>query len=326
MRALVVLLTLAACPAQDASPERLIEAGHWKQARVLVEARLREAPGDANATFLLSQIRAAFGEREAPVALAEKAVKLDPAVARYHRQLAEVQGLLAQHANVFQQIGIARRFRKEIDSAIALNGRDTQALRDLLEFYLVAPGIAGGDVKKASAMADRIASIDVCEGFLAKARIAEYRKDLREQQAMLRRAVEVRPASYKAQIALAEFCLNPSSRDEGTAETAARKAIASDSGRADAYGVLASIYAGRGNWTALEELLSAASAAVPDDLMPYYRAADWLLIDGRDLARAERYLGTYLSQAPEGNRPTSADAHRKLDLARNVRTRRGGSQ
>jgi tetratricopeptide (TPR) repeat protein len=326
MRMVLVVLAPVVCLAQDTSPERLIEAGHWKRARVLVEARLHVAPPDANATFLLSQIRAAFGEREAPVALAEKAVRLDGGVARYHRQLAEVQGLLAQHANVFQQIGIARRFRKEIDAAIALDGRDPQALRDLLEFYLVAPGIAGGDVKKAAAMADRIAAIDACEGFLAKARVAEYRKDTKEQQAMLRRAVEARPGSYKAQITLAELCLTPSSRDEGVAEAAVRKAIAIDDGRADGYGVLAAIYAGRANWTALEELLSTASAAVPDDLTPYYRAADRLLTDGRDFARAERYLGTYLSQTPEGNRPTNADAQHKLDLARNGRPRKGVSQ
>src|SRR5215831_15520311 len=161
MRAyLLVLVAAVTSFAQDAAPEKLIEAGHWKRARTLVERNLEETPDDANATFLLSQIRAAFSDRTSPLDLAEKAVRLDGGVARFHRQLAEVQGLLAQHANVFQQIGLARRFRKEIDAAIELDPRDAQALRDLLEFYLRVPGIAGGDVKKAAAMADRIAAID----------------------------------------------------------------------------------------------------------------------------------------------------------------------
>src|SRR5215471_5486294 len=163
---------------------------------------------------------------------------------------------MAQHAGVFQQVGLARRFRKEIDTALALDARDTQALRDLLEFYLLAPGILGGDVKTAVRVSDRIAAIDACEGYLAKARIAEYRKDRGEQEAMLRRAAEVRPPSYKAQIALAEFRLP---HDESSAEALARTAIETDGGRSDAYGILASVYAARANWNALEALLSSAS-------------------------------------------------------------------
>ena len=52
---------------------------------------------------------------------------------------------MAQHSNAFQQLFLARRFRKEIDTALSLDSHDTQALRDLMEFYLLAPGLAGGD-------------------------------------------------------------------------------------------------------------------------------------------------------------------------------------
>jgi hypothetical protein len=58
--------------------------------------------------------------------------------------------------------------------------------------------------------------------------------------------------------------------------------------------------------------------AVSDDLTPYYRAAERILSDGRDPARAERYLRVYLSQEPEGNEPTAADAHWKLGVALNA--------
>ena len=37
--------------------EELIEAGHWKRARAMVEARMREAPNDPLAIYLMSQIR-----------------------------------------------------------------------------------------------------------------------------------------------------------------------------------------------------------------------------------------------------------------------------
>jgi hypothetical protein len=176
VRAILLLLAVPAW-AQETTPERLIETGHWKQARSIVERRLRETSQDPNLIFLQSQIRNAFGDRTTPLSLAEKAVALAPGVARYHRQLAEVQGVMAQHANAFQQLLLARRFRKEIDAAIAIDPRDLQAQRDLMEFYLLAPGIAGGDVKRAEATAQSIAAIDAAEGLSAKARIAAYRKD-----------------------------------------------------------------------------------------------------------------------------------------------------
>ncbi|HEY1496939.1 MAG TPA: hypothetical protein VGF49_20435, partial [Candidatus Solibacter sp.] len=196
MRATVILLAVSVCLGQEITAEKLIEAGHWKRARVLVERRLREAPDDPNATFLASQIRNAFGDHDAPLQLAEKAVRLDGGVARYHRQLAEVQGVMAQRAGMLQQFMLARRFRSEIDTALRLDPRDTQALRDLLEFYLLAPGVVGGDAKKAAPVAERIAAIDAAEGFLAKARIAEFHKDHAQTIEMLRSAAEVRPASY----------------------------------------------------------------------------------------------------------------------------------
>ncbi len=315
MRAILFVLGASVCLAQGTTAERLIEAGHWKRAREVVERRLREAPADANAVFLWSQIRNAFGDRVSPPELAEKAVRLGGGVARYHRQLAEVQGVMAQHAGVFQQLMLARRFRKEIEAALALDGRDVQALRDLLEFYLLAPTLVGGDPKQAETVARQIASIDAAEGFLAAARIAEFHKDRTRMEAMLQAAAAVRPPSYKALMAMAHFYLAPERRNESAAEALGVSAVALDSSRTEAYCVLAVAHAGRGDWGALEASLSAAARAVPDDPAPYYRAAEQILSDGREPARAERYLRLYLAQEAEGNQPTAADAHWQLGLA-----------
>src|ERR1035438_10180119 len=133
----------------QSAPEKLIVEGHWKRARAIVEARMREAPDDPLANFLFSQVRAAFGDREAPPPAAEKAVALDGRTAKYHRQLAEVLGITAQHAGAFRQLLLARRFRGEIDAALSSDPRDLQAMRDLLEFYLLAPGLIGGDPRRA---------------------------------------------------------------------------------------------------------------------------------------------------------------------------------
>jgi len=315
----VVLAAAIGLSAQPSGAEALIEAGHWKRARSFVDWRLQENADDPDALFLSSQIHNAFGDHTSPLPLAEKALKLDGKVARYHRQVAEVLGVAAQHANMFQQVGLARRFRKEIDAAIALDPHDTQALRDLVEFYLLAPGILGGDTAKAAQTADRIASINRAEGLLAQARIAEFHKNPAETEALLRRAAELRPASYKAIMALAEFYLEPQHRNDSATETAARAAVTLDPGRVGAYSVLAAVYARQSNWAALEETLSQAAQAVTDDPAPYYRAAEQLIADSREPERAERYLRTYLMQEPEGNEPAAAEAHAKMDVALHMR-------
>jgi hypothetical protein len=307
-----------------------IEAGHWKRARANVEARIRNEPNDPLSNFLLSQIRGAFGDRSTPLPLAEKAVAQDGRTAKYHRQVAEVLGVVAQHSNAFQQILLARRFRKEIDTALALDPRDVQANRDLMEFYLLAPGVAGGSRQRAGAVAERIGAIDPAEGLLAKARIASFDKQPALQESLLRKAAEAQPPSYRARIALAEFCLAPERTGLSAAEAAARDAIRLEPGRSDAYAVLAAVYADRGSWTELDAVLALAEREVPDDPYPQFRAAERLIATGRHLDRAERYLRAYLAEEPEGNRPTTAEANRQLehvlDLRRRLDRSAGGTE
>jgi tetratricopeptide (TPR) repeat protein len=324
MKAALVLLAAGLVSAQSAASqsaaEALIEAGHWKRARALVEARFREAPKDPLAIYLTSQIHFAFGDAETPLKLAEKALALDGQTAKYHRQVAEVTGVMAQHANVFQQLLLARRFRKEIDAALALDPNDTQALRDLMEFYLLAPGIAGGDKGEARAVAERIGRIDRAQGFSAEARLAEFDKDTSKVEGLLRKAAETAPGSYRVNMELAQFELAKEHRNLDAAESAALAALRIDATRAAVYSALAEIYALRGRWAELESLLAAADEAVPDDLTPHYRAAEALLDkpippSGKSLDAAQRNLRKYLTQEPEGNEPTAAAAREKLELA-----------
>jgi tetratricopeptide (TPR) repeat protein len=304
------------------SAEALIEAGHWKRARAIVEPRYREQPNDALANFLMSQIRNAFGNHDAPLPLAEKAVALDGSVAKYHRQLAEALGVSAQHANVFQQVMLARRFKKEIDAALELDPKDAQAWRDLMEYYVLAPGIAGGDKAKAQAAAQRIGAIDQADGFFAKARLAGVSKAPQKVEELLRKAVEAEPANYRARTALADLYLAQDHANPDGAEEQAREAVKLDPGRAAGYAELAQVYAARGQWAELDSTLNAAEREVPDDLVPYFRAAEVLIAAKREGTRAERYLRVYLGAEPEGNEPGLADAKGLLRLHSGIRSTR----
>jgi len=307
-------LLACACLSAQTEAERLIEAGHWKRARAIVEARYREAPADPLANFLLSQVRNAFGDHDSPLALAEKAVALDARTAKYHRQVAECLGVMAQHANMVQQVLLARRFRKELDTALSLDPRDRQAWRDLMEFYLLAPGIIGGDAHKASETAARLRTIDPVAGLLAEARLAIFRKRTTDAETCLRRAADVPPPGYRARIALAEFYLSSAPPRFDDAQKPAGEALALDPGRVDAYSILAEIHAARAQWSELDATLAAAAREVADDPVPFYRAALRLLATAHDLPRAERYLRTYLAQPPEGNAPSPSDARAQLGL------------
>lgn len=87
-----------------------------------------------------------------------------------------------------------------------------------------------------------------------------------------------------------------------------------DAGQIGAQGILGRVYAIQERWSDLEQILATAEKNVPDDLRPYYEAAQALLELGKELPRAEGYAKKYLSQEPEGEEPDSADAHRLLGL------------
>lgn len=311
-RILFVLLSLySGMAGADTAAERLIAAGHWKRARALVEADQRAHPENALNYYLLSQIRHAFGDDEAPVKLAERAVELEPRVGKYHRQLAEVLGIAAQHANPVKLVLLARRFRKELDLAMEFDPKDPLAVRDLLEYYFRAPRIAGGDPGKAAALVEKIAALDVEEGWLARVRLLRDGKPA-QYAAALESAARAVPGSYLIRMRATEAALRAVPPDLDRAERHARAAAGIDAGRAAAYGVLAQVAALRQRWDELDKVLAAAEAAVPDDLVPCFRAAEVLVESGANSALARRLLEKYLAHEPEGGTPTREDARKLL--------------
>ena len=122
-------------------------------------------------------------------------------------------------------------------------------------------------------------------------------------------------------MALAQFYLEDGHQNLAAAAAQAKVAIGLDPARVAAYAVVAVYHADRGEWGELESVLQAALRTVPDDAVPYYRAAERLL--AADPKRAERYLRVYLAQEPEGNQPTAAEAHWKLGTALEAQGRAG---
>ena len=318
--ACVLLLAAGVACGADNTPASLIAAGHFKQARTLLEKRIAENPKDADTLVLLARVRLAYQEHEEASRLLLQALAIQPEHSDAHLYMAEMYSQKVDHVGVFEKAGVAKKIRFEAERALAANPRNIDALETLLDFHLEAPRMVGGDKGKAAELAEKIARLDPVRGYFAKAEIAAKEKHHDRQEALLEQAVIADPQSYAALVAAADLYLTGLYAKDRTLSYAkatdyARKALAVDDGRVRAYATLAEAYAAQQQWAQLEDTLAAADKAVPDDASPYFRAGNALLVTGRQPARAETYFRKYLSQEPEGEAPTQAVAHWRLGLA-----------
>jgi len=317
----LTMLCVVGIPASAQSPAAspgavLAEHGHWKRLKAQIEPRATANPNDAEGQWLLSQVRMAFRDVDAALAPAEKAAALDPKNAEYRWQVAQVVGEQAGNASVFRQLGLAKRFKREAEGALALNPKLTDAMVGLMEYYDRAPGIAGGDKGKAAAMVDQIGALNKVDGCIAKVRRLGRQSPLpvADIEQVWVQAVQADPSRYEPHVNLASIYAGGTPPRWELAEKEALLAKKIDVDRVTPYALLASIYASNERWTELDAELTAAEKQIPDNLVPYLRAAAALLKTGKDLPRAERYARKYLSQEPEPTSNPPAVAHWRLGL------------
>lgn len=297
-------------PVLSADPiDALVDANHYKRARVLVDARLRENPNDAHALFLSSKIQEALGNLRGALTLAEKSVELDPSRVSYHAQLAECYAYTADHSTWVKGIAYVRLMKKEIAAALAIRPHDSDTLLVAMMFAFHAPAIAGGDRQRAHELADEIVRYDPHWGYLAEARLAQEDSTDDRKEAWLKKAVQADPRHYRAWQELATFyCCVASRKNAAETERMGHTMLALDPTQAAGYAALASAYARAGRWADLDAVLAQAEKTVPDNRSPYYQAAQALIDTGQDLARAEKYLARYMAQDPEGREPDHGQA------------------
>jgi tetratricopeptide (TPR) repeat protein len=305
-------LSLSVLSAQTgANPQwdALMEAGHWKRLRQLTGDKLKANPNDAQARLWLSKIKSSFGDHYGALAEAELAVALDPNNPGAHAQLAEASAFLADRTGAIAALTHVRRMKREIDAALALNNNSLDALLVQMMFSWQAPGIAGGDKKKAVRIADQLVTSLPVWGNLAHARLLQEAGDDATVERRLLNAIKADPGFILARISLARFyCCTAKTKRLEEAEKAALDTIRLEPGSAAGYEILAHVQATKQLWPELEATLARGEKAVPEDISPYYAAAGALLDIGRDFRRAEQYLKHYLSNVPEGRKPTHAQA------------------
>lgn len=291
---------------------KLIEVGHDLRAKAVLTPMVEADPMDADAAWMLSKALIGLGDLDGALQFAERAVALDEDNAGYHVQLGAVLGRAAEKASIFKQLGLARRTRKELEAAVALDPRNIDGLFGLMLYYFSAPSFLGGDKSKSNAFADRIAAIDPARGWLARAALAREQKDAAAELDYHLRAVESDPTNFDAQSELAQYYLDRPQPDYPAIASSACKLLELDPERPDGWRALIALHAASHCWTQLDEVLETSEQFNPDDLSPYYAAAVALLHEDERLPAAKAYLEKYLSQPPDGSEPSHAMARWQL--------------
>jgi len=210
----------------------------------------------------------------------EKAVAADPANSEYALWLARALGRRAETSSPFTAPGLASKARQYFERAVQLNPRSLEALSDLFEYYLEAPGFLGGGFDKAQATATQIAAVDAAEGHWSQAKLAETRKEYGSAEEQLRRAIEASPHQVGRVLELARFL------------------------------------AKQGRFQESDQSLARAKKIDPNAPKVLFAEADLYIKHGRNLDLAREILKRYLTLALSPDDPPRSQAEKLLHQVR----------
>lgn len=237
------------------------------------------AEKDGPAWLLIGQNYYGLGDLKKSTEALEKAVAAEPRNAEYYLWLGRALGRRAETSSPFTAPGYASKARQQFEKSVELDGKNLEACSDLFEYYLEAPGFLGGGMDKAMKMAERIAALNETEGYWARAKIAEKRKEYSGAEQQLRRAVELAPAQAGRLIDLARFL------------------------------------AKQGRFQESDQAFQAADKVEPDSPKLMFAKADTYIKNGRNLDAARKLLRQYLAATLTPDDPPRAQAEKLLKQA-----------
>ncbi len=195
---------------------------------------------NARSLFLIGRDYFMLGEFKKSSDYLQKASTAEPGNAGYLDWLGRALGRRAESATVVTAPVLASKARQAFERSVELDPKNSDALSDLFEYYLEAPGFLGGGYEKALSIANQIAALDPAEGYLEKAKLAQKRKEYASAEQQLRQAVAVAPHSIPQLIELARFLANQGRTGDSDAVLQQARSLAPESpqiwfARADIY-------------------------------------------------------------------------------------------
>ncbi len=151
--------------------------GRVDEAIRMLQAAVAANGSDGQAHLLLC--RAYFSEQQSDEAVreCETAVKLIPKSSEAQDWMGRAYGVKANSAGPLTGLKLAHKVRESFEAAVALDPRSAAAADDLAEYYIGAPGVVGGGLDKADALATKIEAILPQVAHRIRGLSAEKRKD-----------------------------------------------------------------------------------------------------------------------------------------------------
>ena len=202
--ACVCLLLWPACAAPDMAREAktLYENTDYSGSLRMLKA---DTSPDASGYLLMGKNNYMLDNFATAAHFFEKALTLTPHSSECEMWLGRAYGRRAENEGFVTAIAYATKARQHFEKAVELDANYADARNDLFDYYLNAPGILGGGLEKAEAIARQIAATRPAESEFELSQIAEHRKQLAEAENHLRRSVELAPGDVGRMLDLARY-------------------------------------------------------------------------------------------------------------------------
>lgn len=161
---------------------------------------------DPGMNEMIGQCYFMLGDYKKATVFLEGASEAEPRNSVYLNWLGKVYGKRAETSFPINAMSWASKTRATLEKAVEVDPANWEAIDDLFDFYLQAPGIVGGGVDRAEKLTAIIARRDPAEAAYDEARIAETRKQFDAAEQDLKRAAELAPHQASRLLALAKFC------------------------------------------------------------------------------------------------------------------------
>ncbi len=183
---------------QDAGLEegrRAYEASDYVKAIQELKAAAAKDPQNGDVQLLLVKSYLELQEHDQAIKSAEKAVAIDAQNSVYHEWLGRAYGEKADHTSLFSAMSLAKKTRKQFETAVQLDERNYSARQALIEFDCSGTGMVGGGEEKALPQIKQLAEMDAAEGHYAAGNCRRHRKDLLAADEEFKKALESNPKS-----------------------------------------------------------------------------------------------------------------------------------
>jgi tetratricopeptide (TPR) repeat protein len=177
------------------SARQAYESSDYPKAVQLLQEASAKDPKNPEIFLLLTKSYGELQQHDQAITSAEKAVALDPQNSVYHEWLGRAYGEKAEHAGPFSGLSLARKTRKEFDTAVHLDEKNYSARQALIEFDCSAPGIVGGGEEKAVPHIARLSELDASEGHYAAGNCRRQKKDFASADAEFTKSLGSHPQS-----------------------------------------------------------------------------------------------------------------------------------